>query len=124
MSIYRSSHTYLSPLASLPPLQLHIRRNIQESSLGKVLPVAARSLHSIQVELSEGHRFVSGNKLPEAQATFRSVLQALLLVVVATDEEAKEVCASSGWMGLQADRNFHSGEPRSLQRANTYLLCP
>jgi coatomer protein complex subunit alpha (xenin) len=34
---------------------------------------------------------VSGNKLPDAQTTFRSVLQGLLLVVVSSDEEAKEV---------------------------------
>ncbi|KII84248.1 hypothetical protein PLICRDRAFT_701838 [Plicaturopsis crispa FD-325 SS-3] len=90
VSVYRSSHTYLSPLASLPPLQLHIRRNISESSLNKVLPVAVRSLPSIRSELSEGYRHVSGNRLAEAQATFRSVLYALLLVVVSSDDEAKE----------------------------------
>ncbi|KAK7440947.1 hypothetical protein VKT23_016723 [Stygiomarasmius scandens] len=28
LSIYRSSHTYLSPVASLPPLHLHIRCNV------------------------------------------------------------------------------------------------
>jgi coatomer subunit alpha len=91
LSIYRSSHTYLSPTATLPPLQLHIRRNPQETSPSKILPVAVRSLPSIQSELAEGFRFVSGNKLAEAQATFRSVLQALLLVVVSSDDEANEV---------------------------------
>ena len=91
ISIYRSSHTYLSPLASLPPLQLHIRRNTAESSLSRVLPVAVRTLQSVRAELSEGYRFVSGNKLPEAQTTFRSVLQGLLLVVVSSDDEGKEV---------------------------------
>jgi len=35
---------------------------------------------------------VSGNKLAEAQATFRSVLAALLLVALSSDEEAKQVC--------------------------------
>jgi coatomer protein complex subunit alpha (xenin) len=50
----------------------------------------ARTLQSALVELSEGYRFVSG-KLPEAQTTFRSVLQGLLLVFVSSDEEAKEV---------------------------------
>jgi coatomer subunit alpha len=34
---------------------------------------------------------VSGAKLPEAQATFRSVLQSLLFVAVSSDDEAKEV---------------------------------
>ncbi|KAJ6495248.1 coatomer WD associated region-domain-containing protein [Mycena sanguinolenta] len=90
LSIYRSSHTYLTPVASLPPLQLHIRRNPAETSLGRCLPVVVRSLASIRVELSEGFRFVSGNKLPEAQTVFRSVLQALLLVPLSSDDEAKQ----------------------------------
>jgi coatomer protein complex subunit alpha (xenin) len=55
-----------------------------------VLPVAARSLQSIRSDLAEGYRFVSGNKLPEAQTTFRSVLESLLLVVVSSDSEANE----------------------------------
>jgi coatomer protein complex subunit alpha (xenin) len=94
ISIYRSSHTYLSPLPSLPPLHLHIRRNTSESSLSRVLPVAVRTLQSIRSELAEGFRFVSSNKLAEAQTTFRSVLQALLLVVVSSDDEGKEVTVS------------------------------
>lgn len=91
LHVYRSSHAYVSPLASLPPLQVHIRRNPSETSPGRVLPVVVRSLPSVRTELSEGFRFVSGNKLPEAQAVFRTVLQTLLLVVVSSDEEAKEV---------------------------------
>ena len=83
----------MSPIASLPPLQLHVRRNLEETSPGRVLPVAARTLQSIRTELSDGYRFVSGNKLSEAQTTFRSVLQALLLIVVSSDNEAKEVSA-------------------------------
>lgn len=91
LSIYRSSHTYISPLPSLPPLHLHIRRNTAESLSSRVLPVAVRTLQSVRLELAEGYRFVSGNKLAEAQTTFRSVLQALLLVVVSSDDEGKEV---------------------------------
>lgn len=68
-----------------------MRRNPTESSPGRVLPVAARSLQSVRAELAEGYRFVSGNKLAEAQATFRSVLIALLLVVLSSDDEAKQV---------------------------------
>jgi coatomer protein complex subunit alpha (xenin) len=71
-------------------LQLHVRRKQQESSPSKVLPVAARSLQSIRSDLAEGYRFVSGNKLPEAQTTFRSVLESLLLVAVSSDSEANE----------------------------------
>ena len=49
------------------------------------------TLPAVRAELSEGFRAVSGAKLPEAQATFRSVLQSLLFVAVSSDEEAKEV---------------------------------
>ncbi|KDR80106.1 hypothetical protein GALMADRAFT_242343 [Galerina marginata CBS 339.88] len=90
LSIYRSSHIYLSPYASLPPLKLHVRRNPSEASPSRVLPVAARSLQSIRLDLSEGYRFLSGNKLAEAQVAFRSALQALLLVVLSSDDEAKQ----------------------------------
>ncbi|KAL4254742.1 Coatomer subunit alpha [Abortiporus biennis] len=90
ISAYRSSHAYLSPVASLPPLQLHIRRNPEESSPSRVLPVAIRTIQSIRSELSEGFRAVSGNKLPDAQTVFRTVLQSLLLVPVTSDAEASE----------------------------------
>ena len=91
VSTFRSSHTYLSPLASLPPLQLHIRRDPAESSLSRALPTAVQNLRQVRAELADGLRAVSGAKLPEAQATFRSVLQSLLFVAVSSDEEAKEV---------------------------------
>lgn len=78
-------------MASLPPLQLHLRRNPDESSSSRVLPVAVHTIQSIRSELSEGFRAVSGNKLPEAQTAFKSALHSLLLVAVSSDDEAKEV---------------------------------
>lgn len=91
LTTYRSAHAYISPVASLPPLQVHIRRNPDEASSSRVLPVAVKSLQSTRSELSEGFRAVSGNKLSEAQTIFRSVLHALLLVPVSSDSEAKQV---------------------------------
>ncbi|KZT25720.1 coatomer subunit alpha-2 [Neolentinus lepideus HHB14362 ss-1] len=90
LSTYRSSHTYFSPLGSLPPLQLHLRQSPSESSSSRVLPVAVRSLQSIRSELTEGFRALSGSKLPESQTIYRSVLSELLLVAVSSDQEAKE----------------------------------
>ncbi|KAJ6473546.1 coatomer subunit alpha-2 [Mycena vitilis] len=111
LSIYRSSHTYLTPVASLPPLQLHIRRNPAETSLARALPVVVRSLASIRVELSEGFRFVSANKLAEAQTVFRSVLRALLLVPLSSDDEAKQ------WRELvTASREYLLGVSIELER--------
>ncbi|KAF7316415.1 Coatomer subunit alpha [Mycena indigotica] len=89
LSTYRSSHTYLTPVASLPPLQLHIRRNPTETSMSRTLPVVVRSLASVRTELGEGFRLVTGNKLAEARDVFRSVLRSLLLVPLASDDEAR-----------------------------------
>ena len=91
-------------MASLPPLQLHIRRNPAESSLGRALPVVVRSLASVRVELSEGFRFLTGNKLVEAQTVFRSVLRALLLVPLSSDEEAKQASLLRIFLDQVADR--------------------
>lgn len=90
ISTYRAAHVYLSPVASLPPLQLHVRRNPTESTPSRVLPVAVHTLASIRSEMTEGFRAVSGNRLTDAQAAFRTALQHLLLVSVASDAEAKE----------------------------------
>ncbi|KAL0958640.1 hypothetical protein HGRIS_013977 [Hohenbuehelia grisea] len=52
-------------------------------------------MQSIHSELAEGYRFVSGNKLAEeAQESFRFVLQALLMVVLSSDDEPKLVSLS------------------------------
>ncbi|KAF9236643.1 coatomer WD associated region-domain-containing protein [Melanogaster broomeanus] len=124
LSSYQSSHAYVSPIASLPPLQVHVRRNPSETSSSRVLPVAVRSFASIRTELSEGFRLVSGNKLPEAQATFRSVLQALLLTVVSSDAEAKEwrdtvVSAREYLLGVSIEleqRRVRQDEPDNVRR--------
>ncbi len=54
-----------------------------------------QNLRQVRAELSEGLRQVSAAKLSEAQATFRTVLEALLFVAVSSDEEAKEVSVLS-----------------------------
>lgn len=103
----------MSPFASLQPLKLHVRRNTGETSPGRVLPVAVRSLQSIRSELAEGYRFVSGNKLTDAQNTFRSVLHALLLVVLSSDDEAKQASILNfviDYCLTYTDRKLRSGE--------------
>lgn len=125
LSIYRSSHAYLSPIASLPPLCLHLRRNPHESSPSKVRPIAARSLQSVRTEMQEGYRFMSGNKLAEAQDVFRSVLQTLLLVVITSDDEAvtwRETVTSAReyLLGVSIElerRRVADEEPDNVQRS-------
>ena len=107
----------------MPPLHLHIRRNTAEASLSRVLPVAVRTLQSVRSELAEGYRFVSSNKLTEAQTTFRSVLQALLLVVVSSDDEGKEVITV--FTTCLAPLTYsNSGETRLLLAVNICWVSP
>ncbi|KAI6032169.1 hypothetical protein PISMIDRAFT_20096 [Pisolithus microcarpus 441] len=77
----------------MPPVQLHARRSSSASSTSCVLPVAVRTLATIHVELTEGFRLVSGNKLQDARAAFRSALQALLLVIMSSDVDTVEISA-------------------------------
>ncbi|KAI6116323.1 coatomer WD associated region-domain-containing protein [Pisolithus sp. B1] len=124
LSTYRSSHVYLSSVASMPPVQLHVRRNPSESSTSRVLPVAVRTLATIRGELTEGFRLVSGNKLQDARAAFRSVLQALLLVIVSSDADAKEwrdtvTTAREYLLGVSIElerRRVMQEEPDSVRR--------
>lgn len=111
LSVYRSAHVYFSPNAPLPPLQLHIRRNIEESSASRVLPVAVKTLQSIKPELHEGYRAVSGNRLADAKVSFISVLQSLLLVPITSDAEATE------WRNLvTSTREYLIGVSLELER--------
>jgi hypothetical protein len=100
MSIYRSARAYLSMTASVPPLRLHIRRNPDETSPGKVLPVVYRSVKALRAqEFNDGCRFLAANKLSEAATAFRQLLHALLLTVPTTPEdytEVREVARCSG----------------------------
>ncbi|KAL5481033.1 hypothetical protein ACEPAI_9974 [Sanghuangporus weigelae] len=117
LSVYRSAHTYLSPNASLPPLALHLRRHIEESSASRVLPVAVKTLQSIKSEQQEGYRAFSGARLADAKDIFKSVLLSLLLVPITSDAEA------AGWrQAVTSTREYLLGvlielENRRLQEA-------
>jgi len=135
ISSYRSSHTYLSPTASLPPLHLHLRRNPEESSPSRVLPITVRSLQTMRSELTEGFRAVSGNKLPEAQAIFQSALHGLVLVPISSDAQASEwrdlvTLAREYLLGVSLEierRRIAQAEPdnvkRSLELAAYFAHC-
>jgi coatomer subunit alpha len=45
----------------------------------------------VKADLREAYRAVQANKLSDAETAFRAILHTLLLVVITTDEEAKEV---------------------------------
>jgi coatomer protein complex subunit alpha (xenin) len=124
LSIYRSSHAALSVNPSLPPLQVNIRRNPDEASPTRVLPVVALSLQAVKNMLTEAYGAVAGNKLEDAATMFRSILLSLLLVVVTTDEEAvqlQETIASTReyLLGMNIElerRRIAKEEPKNLRR--------
>jgi len=86
---YRAAHVWFSPNSVLPPLQLHIRRNPEESSPSKVLPTA-RTLKQAKAEFWEAAKLVSQAKLVEAIEAFKGFLHRVLLIVVADAAEATE----------------------------------
>ncbi|KAI6013102.1 hypothetical protein BKA83DRAFT_14245 [Pisolithus microcarpus] len=123
LSTYKSSHVYLSFVTSMPPVQLHARRSSSASSTSCVLPVAVRTLATIRAELTEGFHLVSGNKLQDARAAFRSVLQALLLVIVSSDTDAVEwTTAGQGGAIMQLERvGDILAQPQQMPRQRVVL---
>jgi coatomer subunit alpha len=91
IALYRASHTYFSPNASMPALHLHLRRNISQSAPGQILPAAYQTLASVQADLQEGFVFFNKADLASAKQIFVQALLSMLLVVVSSDEEAKQV---------------------------------
>ncbi|KAF8343107.1 coatomer WD associated region-domain-containing protein [Cantharellus anzutake] len=89
---YRSAHAYISLNPVLPPLPLHIRRNPEESSPSKALPIMLQSLQTIRSsDLLEAYKFVAANKLQDAAAAFRSILLSLLIVVPTSPSEVTQL---------------------------------
>lgn len=91
LSVYQSSKLVLPASASLPPLEVHLRRNPDETEGRSVLPVVARSLASVSAQIKSAYASFRKAAFAEAAATFRSVLQSLLLVVASTAEEEAEI---------------------------------
>ena len=61
------------------------------ASLSLSTVMLRETLPSLKPELQEGYRAVSGNRLADAKAAFKSVLLGLLLVPITSDAEATEV---------------------------------
>ena len=94
-----------------------------DASPSRVLPVSVQTITSVRAELSEGFRAVSGNKLQDAQAVFRHCLEALLLVSVSSDTEAKDV-SKPEFKVANHYTDYRSGEIWSLCVANICWACP
>lgn len=91
LQILLASKTYSPATVGLPALQVHVRRNPEEKDIKKSLPNIPRSIEEIKAgELSEGYKYVRGNKLAEAVDQFRELLYTILLTAVARQNDATE----------------------------------
>lgn len=87
---YRAAHVWFSPNAVLPPLQLHLRRNPDQSSPGRVLPVA-RTLDDAVKEFQAATKLMGMAKLVEAKEAFKVFLRGMLLVAPKSQQEISTV---------------------------------
>lgn len=92
LSLYQSSKLYLPGAASLPDLEIPLRRNRDHAEPRSILPVTLLSLQTITSgELRSAYSAFQKAKFAEAAAIFRSILHSLLFVVTTTPAQAVEV---------------------------------
>lgn len=94
LSAYQGSRAYLpgAGAGSLPPVEIFLRRNIDEEEISHSLPAHARSVKDItQGELQEAYRAVNTNKLEDAEGIFRSILWKLVMTVGKDAVEGQEI---------------------------------
>lgn len=91
LEIYTATKTYLPATTGLPPLVNYVRRTVDETDARKVLPVIPRDLESIAaVDLQEGYTAMRSNKLEDGLRVFKRILHALLVNVVASQQQVAE----------------------------------
>lgn len=92
LQAYQLAHVHVPANPSLPPLQYNVRRNPETTELREVLPAVAFNLHDLKAgDVAEANRMFGRAKFAESLATFRGVLQRLMMVVVNNQAEADEV---------------------------------
>ncbi|KZV85020.1 Coatomer, alpha subunit [Exidia glandulosa HHB12029] len=135
LDIYRSAHLYFSPNASMPSLQLHVRRNPDRDAPGQVLPVTLKTIASVRNEIKDATKSIQLNQLADAETGLRSALRSSLFITVSSDDEAKEwrdviTIAREYLLGVileQARRALVETEPdnvkRSLELAAYFTHC-
>lgn len=89
---YLASKAYLPAMANLPSIQIALRRNVDETARGKVLPAQPRSIKSIGAQdLQEAYRCVNANKLEDAEKLFRVILYKLVMTVGDDEAQGQEI---------------------------------
>ncbi|KAH9470729.1 hypothetical protein Pst134EA_004653 [Puccinia striiformis f. sp. tritici] len=125
LSTYQASRAYLPASASLPPLEVYLRRDPEDVNPRNILPAIPRNLQSItQTELKAAYTHFRKAEFNEASAKFRSILQSLLLVVTKDEAEQNElseliITCREYLIGLSVEierRRVASSEPENLKR--------
>jgi coatomer protein complex subunit alpha (xenin) len=89
---YLAAKAYLPAMASLPSIQIPLRRNVDETARGKVLPAQPRNIRSLGAQdLQEAYRAVNANKLEDAEKLFRIILYKLVMTVGNDETQGQEI---------------------------------
>ncbi|CAO1621801.1 unnamed protein product [Sympodiomycopsis kandeliae] len=91
---YQASRAYLpgAGAASLPSLEVYLRRNYDEDEIAKALPAQARGVQDLtKNDLPEAYRAVTNNRLEEAEDLFRGILWKLVMTVGKDAVEGQEI---------------------------------
>ncbi|KAF2402363.1 Coatomer, alpha subunit [Trichodelitschia bisporula] len=89
--IFQASRTYLPANPGLEPLVNYLRRTPTETDSRRVLPLIPRDLESIVAgELQVGKTQMRTNKLEDGAATFRKILQLVLVNSLKSQQEVHE----------------------------------
>lgn len=91
LEVYQASKTFLPASAGLPAIVNYVRRTIEETDPREVLPIVPRDLeHLASNDLQRGYDTMKANKLDDGIKIFKSILHAVLVNAVSSEDEADE----------------------------------
>ena len=98
LTLSLASMATLPAAAALDPLQIPLRRNLDETEKQKVLPARPWTVKDLSAtELQDAYKAVGQNRLEDAQGLFRTLLYKLVLTVAVDEAEAAEVRSVSSF---------------------------
>lgn len=121
--IYQATRTFLPATPNMPSLVNYVRRTVDETDSRKILPIIPRDLESIlSNDLTAGKQALVKNKLEDGIATFRKLLQLIMVNVVSSQAELSDVSLFKyPTLNLQLTDYSRQGR-RSTLLPNTFSL--
>lgn len=91
LEVYQASKTFLPASVGLPAIVNYVRRTVEETDPREVLPIVPRDLeHLASNDLQRGYDTMKSNKLEDGVQIFKSILHAVLVNAVSSEDEADE----------------------------------